>query len=526
MLFIHVIRTFAPPMAKIIFYIFAIIAISVSHSCSIRHADSEIADKISLAESVLDSMPDSTLAIIRELDIENIDNNELLAKAYYIKGTAKLKLWDYHGAIFPLLYAEKQAETIKNYPLLAQSRQRIMELYDSIGSQQGVITYALKASEAYQACRDSIRQFDMLDNIVYPLYGMEKPECLDSIATIMTGLVKNSNDSIRRESAKHAGVLADILKEILKDHRHINFAFISDDEFFERVYSNGDWQRIIASDSAMLHPSYIRSITNDLNNNGNEKLAHAIIDSYLNNYTKQASFSKTLMRENDPIFTNKPQYYIPLTREHFLHGYLPDVEREAVEFYYKENVIKEQALRYQRTKTTAIIVCSALLICLLLMGLFIIRSHKRRIEEESMRSVIELKSALNQSEDRWLSTLGQLCNTYYSAYAKSATRSRTAQEALAEIESATASSEFFPELEARLNHGHDNLMDRFRTAMPDLRPDEYRLFLLNALGFSIPTISLLLKEKREVIYNRRQRLRTKIQESDIPDSELFLSYLE
>lgn len=513
-------------MAKLIFYIFAIIAISASQSCSNRHAYSETASKIALAESVLDSMPDSALNVIRELEFNSIDNDTLLAKAYYINGTAKLMLWDYHGAITPLLYAEKQSETIKDHHLVGKSRQRIMELYDSIGSQQGVITYALKASEAYQKCGDSISQFDILDNIVYTLYGMENPKCLDSIASIMNGLVKNSRDSIRRESAKHAETLANILKEILKDHRHIHFAFISDDEFFEKVYSNGDWQRIIASDSAMLHPSDIRSIINDLNNNGNEKLAHAIIDSYLNNYTKQAKFSKTLMRENDPIFPNEPQYYLPLTRESFLQEYIPLVEREAVEFYYKENVIKEQALRYQRTKTTAIIVCSALLICLLLMGLFIIRSRKRRIEEESMRSVIELKSALNQSEDRWLSTLGQLCNTYYSAYAKSATRSRTAQEALAEIESATASPEFFPELETRLNHGHDNLMDRFRTAMPDLRPDEYRLFLLNALGFSIPTISLLLKEKREVIYNRRQRLRAKIPESDIPDRESFLAFLE
>ena len=276
----------------------------------------------------------------------------------------------------------------------------------------------------------------------------------------------------------------------------------------------------------MLHPSDIRSITNDLNNNGNEKLAHAIIDSYLNNYTKQAKFPKTLMRENNPIFPNEPQYYLPLTRESFLQEYIPMVEREAVEFYYKENVIKEQAIRYQRTKNTAILLCSGLLICLLAMSLFIVRSRKRRIEEESMRSVIELKSALSQSKDRWLSTLGQLCNTYYSAYAKTATRSRTAQEALAEIESATASPTFFPELEARLNRENDNLMARLRTAMPDLRPDEYHLFLLNALGFSIPTISLLLKEKREVIYNRRQRLRSKIQESDITDNAPFLDCLE
>ena len=77
-----------------------------------------------------------------------------------------------------------------------------------------------------------------------------------------------------------------------------------------------------------------------------------------------------------------------------------------------------------------------------------------------------------------------------------------------------------------LNRENDNLMARFRTAMPDLRPDEYRLFLLNALGFSIPTISLLLKEKREVIYNRRQRLRSKIQESDITDNAPFLDCLE
>ena len=142
-----------------------------------------------------------------------------------------------------------------------------------------------------------------------------------------------------------------------------------------------------------------------------------------------------------------------------------------------------------------------------------------------MHTALELQNALSSSKNRCLNTLTHLCNTYYEGFNRESVKSKAAKEALEAIKEFADSPEFFAYLESRLNMECYGLMSRFRSEMPDLREADYRLYLCNALGLSIPTICLLLKEKREVIYNRRLRMRTKIQTSGSTDTETFLQYL-
>lgn len=502
-------------------YIFSIVLSFIFTACQKTNDTPDYERIVTQAESLIDSRPDSVITLLRNINLNSINDIALSAKAHYLYGVSKESMLDFQSAIHELLYAEKFAEIAKDYPLLIDARKHIMNIYDYLHGNKGAAEYAVKIADAYELIQIPDSSLCMLDDAIvrYAKLGMHTE--LPTLYSRMENMKESCTDSMRDYRlifAKSYILQPDIFK-----HIDDNESLLRDS-----ISHGGDWRKLITCDTLTFMPGHIYSISSDLWREGNDSIAKQLIEYYCEYYA-----CKEFTGGDYSILTLTKVFKTPFTvngmildRRAFFKKYLPLVEREAVEFYYKENVIKEQAMRYQRTKTTAIILCSGLLICLLAMSLFIVRSRKRRIEEESMRSVIELKSALSQSKDRWLSTLGQLCNTYYSAYAKTATRSRTAQEALAEIESATASPTFFPELEARLNSENDNLMARFRTAMPDLRPDEYHLFLLNALGFSIPTISLLLKEKREVIYNRRQRLRSKIQESDIPGRDLFLDYLE
>lgn len=67
------------------------------------------------------------------------------------------------------------------------------------------------------------------------------------------------------------------------------------------------------------------------------------------------------------------------------------------------------------------------------------------------------------------------------------------------------------------------MISRFKAAFPDLKDADYKLFLFLTLGFSIPAITLLLREdKIEAVYNRKARLKTKIKKFGGTDAGDFL----
>ena len=68
-------------------------------------------------------------------------------------------------------------------------------------------------------------------------------------------------------------------------------------------------------------------------------------------------------------------------------------------------------------------------------------------------------------------------------------------------------------------------MRHLHEAFPNIKEIDSRMYTLNAIGLTIPAICMLLKERREVIYNRRLRLRSRIQESDTPHRDQLLKYL-
>ena len=82
------------------------------------------------------------------------------------------------------------------------------------------------------------------------------------------------------------------------------------------------------------------------------------------------------------------------------------------------------------------------------------------------------------------------------------------------------------ELEKKVDTVYKSLISDFRNDLPKLKEIDYRLYLYSVMGFSIPSISLLLKvEKIEDVYNRKRHLKDKIKRLDSQKAERYLSYL-
>jgi hypothetical protein len=72
-----------------------------------------------------------------------------------------------------------------------------------------------------------------------------------------------------------------------------------------------------------------------------------------------------------------------------------------------------------------------------------------------------------------------------------------------------------------------NIMSDFRRDLPGLKDDDYKLYLYSILGFSASTIELFLKESKvENVYNRKARLKNKINQLEQSKRERYLSCLK
>ena len=68
-------------------------------------------------------------------------------------------------------------------------------------------------------------------------------------------------------------------------------------------------------------------------------------------------------------------------------------------------------------------------------------------------------------------------------------------------------------------------MRDFRKDFPNLNSDIYQFAIYQFSGFSSRAISIFMNEKIENIYNKKSRLKNRIQKSDVPRKEEYLSLM-
>lgn len=481
-------------MPRHLAHITLLILLTLISSCRNESYDRQMRQNISRAQTLVDSMPDSTLSILRDVDISTIDREK--ARIHYLIGCAKLRLQNYPDAMWSLLHAERTATENDDYAMLALSRLKMMELYDSLYDYKTSGYYASAALEAYGHIA-SDREKSAIDSLTNGI-------SIDMLAATDT-LSDTGSDA---QSSTHPAT------------RHT-------DNLTEMLCNDCPADSLSLPDSLMLSVSDLHMILSRLWEKGDDKTAQRFLNCYLHSSN---SHDGTMFCPYD-CHDNKnrqARVYVnqTLTQRHIMESFQREASYTMAKFNYGENLLKDQSLRIHRLHLWFSLSFIVVLIIIIVLILKLSRARRLRREEEYIRTALELQTALSRSQNRCLSTLTHLCNTYYEGFNRESVKSKAAKEALEAIEAFADSDKFFAYLESRLNSECYGLMTRFRSEMPDLREADYRLFLCNALGLSIPTICLLLKEKREVIYNRRLRLRTKIQTSASPDTETFLQYLK
>ena len=144
-----------------------------------------------------------------------------------------------------------------------------------------------------------------------------------------------------------------------------------------------------------------------------------------------------------------------------------------------------------------------------------------QIKESQLSDMgIQIQSLFSQQ----FNAIDELCNIYFESKDTKTEKDRIYKEVMKQINDLGTNK--VSQLEGIINTYKNQLMTDFRKDFQGLHTDVYQLATYLFSGFSSRAISIFMDEKIENIYNRKSRLKNRVQNSDSPRREEYLSLFD
>ena len=522
------------------------------------YSDNKYISQLDAAEGLLDTAPDSALALLQEIDSHHLsradnalyalllsqardkcyidETNDSLINiaveyygdskdkyremlAYYYHGRVKYNAGEYAQSILSFLESEKYALKQSDDFYLGLIYRNISNIYDIIYWGEGAIEYAHKSYEAFSDTEHHRYTYFALLEVSTAHYKFGNVE--ESYATIQEVLkwAENNKDTILYYDAGRVLANIYIRKEAYHDALNI---FEEKIKYAPELFDNYDYVNLSICyamvgnlKNAQHYASYVAQqdstktwglyITNRENNNYKEALKY---------------LEKEIFMQNDALQSVNNQSVINAVKLFF--------EQEE---YYKSQLEKKQRIFW-------ITILSVLLIASIVALYARIRFEQNKVERnillaQNLRNTLAVKNAVIQSLQQDINTLfahqfktiDDLCNVYYEYQDKAKAQTKVYNNVMDVINNIGRDSSTIEKMEQLVNAHLNNLMYDFRSDYPLLKEDDYKLFLYFVSGFSPRAISILLQVKIDIIYNRKSSLKRKISNNHNINVEKYLAHL-
>lgn len=248
-------------------------------------------------------------------------------------------------------------------------------------------------------------------------------------------------------------------------------------------------------------------------------------------YVKHKFPYSTRFSEDDSliIITNKGDFTLYLSEDkRSAAKYTPILES-----LHKELSDTEKDL--ERTRYESYLIIAVIVIICLFLGVvgFIYHRKQQRIKSEQMNNLLmlisdnemnnrHLKTKLSDLMRNSFDTINKLCYEYFEKADTNFLKRSVYAKVEEEIER-LKSQEQLSQFESILNEYCDEIVSRIKAQIPQLSDSEKSLLIYLYSGLSARTICVLMDIQLKTFYMRRLRLKNKIEASDAPDKEWFIS---
>lgn len=567
-------------MKRMWYNIFSVTIIIVFFAVVGCHKTTMLNESLMSAEQLMADQPDSALYILQNIDttilksaedkalyallyVQAEDKNYIDSKdvskiqtavtfyrdskdeyhkmlSYYYMARIEENAHEYSKSIVNLLKAEDIAKAINSYFYLGLIYRSFSDIYNSSYNNVESLNYAQKAykffqlagyteyidwglwdiGKAYHNCADYDNSIEIAREVVNTATHKQDTILLrDGLRLLATSYVAQTDYASARKCYNQ---LRGIGEELLTadDHRNLGVAY----------FGSGDL------DSARLYMEKLFPID---------------------------STQRWLLYQWNKHVGNYKDALLALEKEHLssnaiLHKVINQNVTHAVNNYKNyEKLVNEKNIQYEKT-TKIIITC--VFIAIIILGVVIatlrIKSQKKEIENNillaaNLRNMLKnkeyetvalqntfdkqleckaaeniaMQEAINSLFEQRFATIDRLTSAYYEYQGTSNEKNKIYVDVMKLVSGLGSDEKTLKELESFINTYKDNLLIRFRNEFPDLKESDYVLYIYTIAGFSSRAISIFIGEKLEVVYNRKSRLKQKINKSNSNYKSVFISPL-
>lgn len=558
--------------------IISLLLVQLIVSCT---GSSYVSEVLSRAELLMADHPDSALQVLNLLDRESIRGEKelaeyafLLTKAQYknyidakndsliqisviyyekqgmkkelsesllLKGSIETANRSYSDAMLTLQKAAEIGESLGDNYLLGQIYSNLYDICQW-GYNADEVSFAEKALEYYKKTGDNYYILDAQSNLGAAYYRVKdfakSASLLDSVLTQAVSIADTF--SIKKAAPTLARIMT-IKKDFAKSdsllnmlHEQYNYKYRPEDIWSlaeSRLASNNREEAINLVEQAS---------TMSMNPVSRMVFCFSAGDffSRVGDYALAWKFMKDYAIINDSIGTERYKETVMAAQRDFVSQKLEIQEIKesrniliwlgsflvilllmfGVVFYYHR---KSQMHSLEMEKLMLQVTDMEVLVSGKNLAIEDLNSQIRNANDDSEK----MKKLLNDSYYKRYNQLNDLCVSYFSVQSTVFTKNAIYKEVQKIIDQFGQDRTAIQELEFIVNNTKDNILAKTRTEMPKLKESDYLFFCYTYAGFSSRTISLLMQENIDTIYQHKSRWKKRIESLDIPDKELFLRYL-
>lgn len=207
------------------------------------------------------------------------------------------------------------------------------------------------------------------------------------------------------------------------------------------------------------------------------------------------------------------------------------------DYYKAESQLQEEQARRLRERNRLGIAAALLALALLSSAMFTYRKRKEQETKEQMLELSITRSELHQAEQANASLLGSLFSeklNHLDKLSEEYVRADSDKERILslkrfkeEIATMQTDEDLFLSLEKDLDQYCDGVMTKLRTQVPSIKGDNLKMIALFFAGLPYSTVQLVMNRVSvESLKMARSRFRKEIKAANAPDEALFLMFLE
>lgn len=467
-------------------------------------------------ESFMEERPDSALTVLQGIDIEDDEYGQMLMN--YVQGCLQQEEEDYPASIISMFNAEKIAKKFGASDILGLIYYSLSNTYRSLYNPIEQQNYAQLAYDNFVLSGDTYHICLGMDALAEANYYNRNYDKSASLALQMVTSAEDGSDP----------------QMMIRGLRLLSSSYIKMQKYDEA--------------KTTLHQ--LKSVADSLTNQDYRNLCLAYIKlGDLDSANVYRKFAQTGGQKSLWVVVKDPQTGKPVANIFDLEDKAiaidtlsqkivnQNIAQTIANYHAYEQNLQEAELRSEKmSKIVILTVALLLLVFSFLWYRLHLKAHRKEMEikmmeAENIRHILKvtderataMQQSVNQLFEQKFNSIDELCNTYYVYQGSNNERTKIYNNVIDIISNLSKDKKTIQELETYVNTYKNNLMADFRKELPSLKPDDYLLYLYVVVNFSSRAISILIGESLPVVYNRKSSLKRKIQQSNSPQKERFVS---